>query len=42
MVPLYPALIKTSKRDWTASDLVKRATMANDVKGISDFAMIDI
>ena len=42
-VPLYPALIKTIiKRDWTASDLGKRAALVNAAKGLSPFALIDL
>ena len=42
-VPLHPALIKTSsKMDWTAPDLGKRAALVNAEKGISTFVMIDI
>jgi len=42
-VPLYPGLIKTiMKRDWTASDLGKRAALVNAAKGLSPFAMVDL
>ena len=42
-VPLYPALVKTIiKRDWTASDLGKRAALVNAAKGLSPFALIDL
>ena len=42
-VPLYPGLIKTiMKRDWTASDLSKRAALVNAAKGFSPFAMVDL
>jgi len=42
-VPLYPALTKTiMKRDWTGSDLGKRAALVNAAKGLSPFAMVDL
>ena len=42
-VPVYPALIKTIiKRDWTASDLGKRAVLVNAAKGLFPFALIDL
>jgi len=42
-VPLYPGLIKTIlKRDWTASDLNRRAAFVNAAKGLSPFAMVDL
>ena len=42
-VPLYPGLIKPiMKRDWTASDLAKRAALVNAAKGLSPFEMADL
>ena len=42
-VPLYPGLIKTiQKRDWSASDLGKRAALVNAARGLSPFAMVDL
>ena len=42
-VPLYPTLVKTTvKKDWTASDIRKRATLVNVVMGLSPFTMLDM
>ena len=42
-VPLYPSLLKMIlKRDWTASDVGKRAALVHAAKGLSPFAMMDL
>jgi len=42
-VSLYPGLAKTiMKRDWTGSDLCKRAALVNAAKGLSPFATVDL
>ena len=42
-VPLYTALLKMIlKRDWTASDVGKRAALMHAAKGLTAFAMMDL
>ena len=42
-VPLYPCSHKNNhERDWTGSDLGKRAALVNAAKGLSPFAMVDL
>jgi hypothetical protein len=42
-VALHPELTKTIiKRDWTGSDLGKRAVLVNTAKGNSPFACVDL
>ena len=42
-VPLYPTLVnKIVKRNWTASDIGKRAALVNAAIGLSTFTMADL
>ena len=42
-VPMYPGItITIMTRDWTASDLGKRAGLVNAAKGLCPFAMVDL
>ena len=42
-MPLYPSLLKMIlKRDWSASDICKRAALVHAAKGLSPFGMVDL